>query len=171
MQIWILKSARYRTTLKPHALRQLDKAVRACDIETVAEVSLEQSSSQAPLQIWRRSARMRQQDMRTPRIRHPLNTGKVETDALLLADLLKLTLRVSKTIHIAETLEQIFRPRAALRRDGRIQLEREPDNLDWNLRSSHQRSRQTSLSDETPRTDEVGKNFDAHEREHTQAVA
>jgi len=76
--------------------------------------------------------------MCTPSVRHALNTGEIEPDTLLLANLLELTLSVGKPIYIAETLEQIFRTRATLRRHGRIQFERQPNNLDGNLRSPRQ---------------------------------
>jgi hypothetical protein len=67
-----------------------------------------------------------------------LNAAEVKSDTLLLADLLELTLSIGKPIHVAETLEQIFRTRATLRRHGRIQFERQPNNLDGNLRSPRQ---------------------------------
>jgi hypothetical protein len=109
--------------------------------------------------------------MCTPSVRHALNTGEIEPDTLLLANLLELTLSVGKPIYIAETLEQIFRSRAALGRHGRIQLERQPDDLDGNLRSPRECSREATLPNEAPWANDVGKNFDAHDGEHTQAVA
>jgi hypothetical protein len=109
--------------------------------------------------------------MRPSSIWHALDTREIESDTFLLADVFQLPLGIGESIHIAKTLAKIVCPRTTLDWHGRIQLERQPNDLRSNLRALGQGSGQTTLPDEAPGANDVGKNFDTHGDEHTQALA
>src|SRR5690242_3878331 len=96
------------------------------------------------------------------RVRYPLDAVEAKMDAFLRAGIRDAGFELLRILGASEFPEPVSTPVHARFRRFRVQLERLPVNLHALASEQRERLLEPSLSDETPRADDVGDNLDRH---------